>query len=298
GDVVLVPSFTYVATVNPVLYCGASPIFVDCEPDSYGMSPYWLAIALNDLKKQSKKPKAVILAHLYGQMAQAEEILALCNEHQVLLYEDAAEALGARQHGRQAGTIGTMGCYSFNGNKLFTTGGGGALVSAWPEPIQTAIHLATQATLRLPWYDHKELGYNYRMPHLSAAIGLAQLGRFDEQIARRREIHQAYTNTLQPHYRFLPEPEGFFHTHWLTVAHSERVSPLKTVQALQQQGIEARQVWKPLHKTPLYRQYPYYGGGNDERHFETGVCLPSGNRMKPEEMAEVVACLYELQDRQ
>lgn len=290
-DEVIVPSFTYAATSNPVLYCGATPVMVDCEPDSYNMSAHWLEVALQDRIDKGKKPKAVILAHIYGHMADAQAILEVCNRYQVLLFEDAAEAMGAWQAGRQAGTWGMLGVYSFNGNKLFTTGGGGALVSQWPEPVKTALHWATQATLRRPWYEHKEVGYNYRMPHLSAAIGLAQLELFDAKIKRRREIHDAYAELLSSAYDFLPEKENTYSTHWLTVAHSRDRTPSEVLQALEARNIEARHAWKPLYTMPLYSKYPYYGEGNDQRHFDTGICLPSGNAMTPEDMGRVIEVL-------
>ncbi|MBX3103072.1 MAG: aminotransferase class I/II-fold pyridoxal phosphate-dependent enzyme [Bacteroidetes bacterium] len=289
GDEVIVPSFTYVATANPVRYCGATPVFVDCEPDSYCMSPHWLEVCIKDRLDKGKKPKAVILAHIYGQVADVPAILQLCNQYQILLIEDAAESLGARIGERMAGTFAPLGAYSFNGNKIITTGGGGALVSLHREPVEHGLYLATQAKAKRPFYFHKELGYNYRMSNLLAAVGLGQLTRLDDRIAIRRGIRHLYQDILteNPGVYFLPEPEGRFFTHWLSVAHFPEGTPGKLVDALEAENVESRRVWMPLHKMPLFNNCAYYGAHSDQQHFDTGLCLPSGEALSAPEQFRI-----------
>jgi dTDP-4-amino-4,6-dideoxygalactose transaminase len=298
GDEVIVPSFTYTATANPVLYCGATPIFVDCEPNSYGMSPYWLEVCIKDRINKGKKPKAVILAHIYGQIANVPAILDVCNRNQVLLIEDAAESLGAHINGQMAGTFAPLGAYSFNGNKIITTGGGGALVSQHTEPVEHALHLATQATVKRPYYWHKELGYNYRMSNLLAAIGLGQLAGLEDRIANRRGIQNLYREVLTENAAVTMQaaPEGYFYTHWLSTAHLPAGTPAKVVAALEAHNIESRMMWYPLHKTRLFNQYEYYGADSDQLHFETGICLPSGEAMSPNRQLEVAQLVLKTLD--
>jgi dTDP-4-amino-4,6-dideoxygalactose transaminase len=289
GDEVLVPSFTYVATVNPVRYCGATPVFVDCEPDSYGMSPHWLEVAIQDRLHKGKKPKAVIVAHIYGQVANITEILAICNRYQILLIEDAAESLGARMGDQMVGTFAPLAAYSFNGNKIITTGGGGALVSQHSEPVEHALYLSTQAKAKRPFYFHKELGFNYRMSNLLAAVGLGQLTRLEDRIATRRGIFNLYVDILSeyPGVSFLAEPAGRFYTHWLSVVHLPVGAPAQVMTALEDENVESRRVWMPLHKMPLFNGCAYYGAHSDQQHFDTGLCLPSGEAMSAPEQFRV-----------
>lgn len=294
GDEVLCSTLTFSASVNPVLYEGGVPVFVDSEERSWNMDPARLAEALDDAKRRGRKPKAVILVHLYGQSADLDPILALCREHDVPLIEDAAEALGATYKGRPPGAFGYCGIHSFNGNKIITTSGGGALVSDDEKLIAKARFWATQARDPAPHYQHSEVGFNYRMSNVLAAIGRGQLRVLDQRVeARRRNcaFYQAAFKDL-PGVTFMPEADYGRCTRWLTcltidpaVAGTDRE---KVRLVLAEQNIEARPVWKPMHLQPIFAGTRCSGGAVAERLFDHGLCLPSGSNLTDSDLQRVV----------
>ncbi len=280
NDKVAVSDFTFIASLSPILYQGASPILVGCD-ESWQMDPNALEEAL-----QKERPKAVILTHIYGQSADVATIKELCDHYGAQLVEDAAESLGATFDGRHTGTFGTLGVYSFNGNKLLTTGGGGVLVGS-KELIEKARFLATQA--REPgveWYEHKTYGYNYRLSNVAAAIGTAQMEVIEERIAKKRQIFEWYREFLGDKARFMPELLKSFGNRWLTTAlfHTD---PLHILQELKNEGIESRPLWKPMHMQPLCKDFAYFGQKKEEELFAKGLCLPSGTAMAKEDVKMV-----------
>jgi pyridoxal phosphate-dependent aminotransferase EpsN len=298
GDKVFCSTLTFVATANPILYQQAEPVFIDSEFDTWNMSPNALKRALMDAEKEGNLPKAVIVVHLYGQSAKMDEILEICNFYQVPIIEDAAESLGSTYMGRKSGVFGKFGIYSFNGNKIITTSGGGMLVSNDQEALVKGKFLASQARENRTYYHHIELGYNYRMSNILAGIGIAQLSVIEERVKRKQEIFQRYVQELShiKEFVFMPEYQGTRHNRWLTTLYidSEQLlfTPLELIQALEQDNIEARQVWKPMHLQPLLKEYKYYPHSNhlnvSNYLFERGVCLPSGTSMTEEEQARVI----------
>jgi pyridoxal phosphate-dependent aminotransferase EpsN len=293
GDRVLCSSLTFVASANPILYQGATPVFIDSEERTWNMDPALLAQELDDEARSGRRPRAVILTHLYGQCADLDPLLAACSRHGVPLIEDAAEALGAEYRGSSPGTRGLFGIYSFNGNKIITTSGGGMLASNDPEMIRTARFLATQARDPVPHYEHSQLGYNYRMSNVIAAIGRAQLRLLQDRVTRRRRIFEQYQETLKqvPGLSWMPEGPHGRSTRWLTVVliDTEKfgASPEEVRLTLEAQDIESRPVWKPLHLQPLFRGCRTAGGAVAERLFRTGLCLPSGSQMTEEDVRRV-----------
>ncbi|UFJ42503.1 aminotransferase class I/II-fold pyridoxal phosphate-dependent enzyme [Brevibacillus humidisoli] len=303
GDTVLCSTLTFVASANPILYQRAEPIFVDSEPNSWNMSPAALERALADAVRSGRRPKAVIVVNLYGQSADMDPIQELCTAYRVPLIEDAAESLGATYQGKMSGTLGRYGIYSFNGNKIITTSGGGALVSDDLEALEQARYWATQARLPLPYYQHGELGYNYRMSNLLAAVGRAQLSVVEERILARRKIFGRYQEELSeiPGVDFMPEAAYGRCTRWLSTATiDERLSvkPAELIEALEADNIEARHVWKPLHRQPLFANCPYYPHSEREsvsdHLFSSGICLPSGSNLTDDEQTRVIACLKQV----
>ena len=299
GDEVICPTLTFVATANPILYLGAKPIFVDSEPDTFNISPDNLRICLKDRLKQGKKPAAVIVVHLYGMPAKMDEIVSICAEYQVPILEDSAESLGALYNNQATGTFGKMGIYSFNGNKITTTSGGGMLVSNEPELINKACFLATQARDQASHYQHSAMGYNYRMSNLLAAIGCAQLEQLQGFIQKRRHIFETYHHQLANvnGFSFIQEAPNCFSTRWLTVlqiepqlADTERVK-LQTL--LETHNIESRPVWKPLHLQPLFAGCEYYGEDIAERFFNRGLCLPSGSSLTDSDLERIITLIKE-----
>ncbi len=297
GDEVVVSTLTFAASANPVVYQGARPVFVDSERTSWNMDPNLLEDLLKRRAQRGKLPKAVIVVHLYGQAANLEAILEICDRYGVPLIEDAAEALGATYKGRSPGTFGVAGIFSFNGNKIITTSGGGMLVSDDPDLIAHARKLATQAREPVPHYEHKEIGYNYRLSNILAAIGRGQLRVLDERVRRKREIFETYYRALHdlPGLEFMPEAPWGHSNRWLTVV---TIDPARfgadreqVRLALEAENIEARPVWKPMHLQPVYRQCEYIGRGIAEDLFAQGLCLPSGTQMTQEDINRVVAVL-------
>ena len=294
GDEVAVSSFTFAASANPVRYVGATPVFFDSEPGSWNLDPALLAEWLDRRAKSGKLPKALILTHLYGQSADLAPIIAACERHGVTLHEDAAEALGARYQGKQPGTFGKTGTFSFNGNKVITTSGGGMLVTADEGLARHARKLATQARDPAPHYEHTEIGYNYRLSNLCAAVGRGQLQKLDARVAARRANFAQYVAALGdlPGITFAPEAAWGQHSRWLTCV---LIDPAKfgadregVRVALEAQNIEARPLWKPMHLQPVFRGCEMVGGAVSERLFTEGLCLPSGSSLTEEQRARVV----------
>ncbi|BAW01141.1 spore coat polysaccharide biosynthesis protein SpsC [Thermus thermophilus] len=300
GDEVAVSTLTFAASAFPVLYLGAKPVFVDSERTSWNMDPGLLAEFLEARAKKGKLPKAVVLVHLYGQSADIDAIQGLCQEYGLTLIEDAAEALGSTYKGKSPGTFGFAGIFSFNGNKIITTSGGGMLVSNDEKLIAHARKLATQAREPVPWYEHREVGYNYRMSNLLAAVGRAQLRTLEERVQARRRIYERYVAGLSdlPGLSFQPEAPWGRHTRWLTVMLVDREAfgrgPEEIRQALEGLGIETRPVWKPLHLQPVFHGAETVGGGVAEDLFARGLCLPSGSSLTPEEQDRVIEAIRSL----
>jgi dTDP-4-amino-4,6-dideoxygalactose transaminase len=285
GDEVFCSTFTFVATANPILYQDAKPVFIDSDCTSWNMDPDLLAKTLDQRAKQGKLPKAVVLVHLYGQSADIEPIMAACDRHNVPLIEDAAEALGATYKGRAPGTFGKIGIYSFNGNKIITTSGGGMLVTDDPAIATKARFLATQARDPAPYYQHSEVGYNYRLSNVLAGIGRGQLQVLDERVKARRHNFEVYRQALEhlPGLKFMPEASFGSATRWLScLTLDSQVSGVTCEQlrlALAAQQIESRPVWKPLHLQPMFQDCEVVGGEVSEALFAQGLCLPSGSSL-------------------
>jgi dTDP-4-amino-4,6-dideoxygalactose transaminase len=305
GNVVICQSLTFSASANPIVYQGAHPVFVDSEPDTWNMSPDHLEEAIlaclnGDIKIKTtdplkpQKPKAIIPVHLYGMPARMDEIRAIGEKYDIPIIEDAAEALGSAYKGKKAGSLGKMSVLSFNGNKIITTSGGGALLSDDEMLITKARFLATQARDPAPHYQHSEIGYNYRMSNVLAAIGRGQMEVLDERVRQRRENNKRYRemlNTVEG-ISFLDEPSGHFSNYWLTTI---LVDPLKTGGitregirlAMEKDNIESRPLWKPMHLQPVFSGYPYFGNGVSDRLFENGLCLPSGSNLTDEDFNRI-----------
>ncbi len=293
GDEVIVSTLTFAASANPVVYLGARPVFIDSERASWNMDPDLLAETLARKARQGKLPKAVVLVHLYGQAADIDRILDICNEYDVPLIEDAAEALGATYRDRSPGTFGRAGIFSFNGNKIITTSGGGMLVSDDAGFIAHARKLSTQAREPAPHYEHSEIGYNYRMSNLLAAVGRGQIRVLAERVTRKREIFEWYRQALAglPGISFMPEAPWGRATRWLTVILIDPDAFGATREdvrlALEAENIESRPLWKPMHMQPVFRECEVAGGAVAEELFEKGLCLPSGTAMNRQDVARV-----------
>ncbi len=298
GDEVIVSTLTFAASANPVVYQGAKPVFIDSETTSWNMDPDLLAETLARKARAGKLPKAVILVHLYGQTADIDRILTICNEYDVPLIEDAAEALGASYKGRSPGIFGKAGIFSFNGNKIITTSGGGMLVSDDAELIAHARKLATQARDPAPHYQHSEIGYNYRMSNVLAGIGRAQLQVLGERVRRKREIFEAYRRMLGhlPGVTFMPEAPWGLHTRWLTTLTIDPDQFGATREdirlALEEENIESRPLWKPMHMQPVFVGCEAIGGQVAESLFARGLCLPSGASMTVQDVKRVCDCIH------
>ena len=294
GDEVWTATMTFASTANAIRYVGATPVFIDSEPESWNMDPARLREALHDAAKRGALPKALIAVDLYGQCADYDALSSACDEHGIPVIEDAAEALGATYQGRAAGSFGAIGVFSFNGNKIITTSGGGALVSDDEVRVERARHLASQARQPVAHYEHEEVGYNYRLSNLLAALGRAQLGRLDAFIARRREINQTYRRAFEAidGISFLSEAPGRRSTCWLTCILLDEtriaVRPDQVRVHLEAQNIEARPVWKPMHLQPVYRDCRVIGGAVAEGLFQRGLCLPSGSALSTEGQRRVI----------
>ena len=299
NDNVICSSFTFSASVNPIKYLGANPIFIDSDKESWNMCPELLTKAIKDGIKNNKKPKAIILVHLYGMPAKLDEIIAVANSFEIPLIEDAAEALGSKYKNQQLGTFADFGIYSFNGNKIITTSGGGALVCKNKKLIEKAKFLATQARDEAPHYEHSEVGYNYRMSNVCAAIGVGQLEVLTERVTRKREIFNFYKNELSmiKEITFLEELEPSFSNYWLTTILLDKNSTIDREQLrlhLEKDNIESRPLWKPMHLQPVFKDCKSYVNGISEDLFNRGLCLPSGTAMTTEDLKRIVKKVKEL----
>lgn len=295
GDEVVVPTLTFVASANAVRYVGAEPVFVDSDRRTWNLDPELLAEELEVRARAGRPPAAVIGVDLYGQSVDWERVLLCCDEHGVPVIEDAAEGLGATHRGRSVGSFGRMGAFSFNGNKIITTSGGGMLVSDDPEVVERARHLSTQGRDPAPHYEHSELAYNYRMSNLLAAVGRAQLRSLPAKVERRRAINDRYRKVLAdvPGIGFMPNADDGEPTNWLTLVTIDDTdfgaTPTDVRLHLESLDIEARPAWKPMHLQPLYAASPCRGGAVAEWIFRTGLCLPSGSSMSDGDVERVVA---------
>ncbi|MBW7467760.1 pyridoxal phosphate-dependent aminotransferase EpsN [Pontibacter aydingkolensis] len=297
GDEVLCSTFTFVASANPILYLGASPVFIESEAETWNMCPDTLRSAVEDRLNQGKKPAAILLVHLYGMPAKLKEIMAVADEFGIPVIEDAAEALGSRYGGHQVGTFGRIGVFSFNGNKIITTSGGGAIITAEEDLANKAKFLSTQAKDPAPYYQHSEMGYNYRLSNISAGIGRGQMEMLEVRVKQRREIFNYYRNQLESieGIEFVAEPKTSFANRWLTtILLPEGHKPESIRQALEDENIETRFLWKPMHLQPLFASNLYFGDGLSERLFNCGLCLPSSSSLQEEDLEKVVKNLKKL----
>lgn len=292
-DAVICSSFTFSGSCNPIAYQQAKPLFVDSESETWNMDPALLEEAIKDSVRKGHKAKAIIAVHLYGMAAKMDTIMAVANNYQIPVIEDAAEAIGSSFKGQKLGTFGDIGIYSFNGNKIITTSGGGAMVSRNAECIQKAKFLATQARDPAPHYEHSHIGYNYRLSNVCAGIGRGQLKVVDERVRQRRANFEFYKKELGniPGLSFQPEQEGSFSNRWLTcIVLDKKISktPEDIRLALEKENIESRPLWKPMHLQPVFKGAPYYGNGVSESLFERGLCLPSGSNLSEDDLGRVV----------
>ncbi|WP_375438045.1 DegT/DnrJ/EryC1/StrS family aminotransferase [uncultured Hymenobacter sp.] len=301
GDVVLCPSFTFVATANPITYLGATPVFVDSEADTWNLCPERLREAIEDQLRQGRRPKALLVVHLYGMPAKLREIVAIAAEYAIPVLEDAAEALGSRYEGQPLGSFGAVSVFSFNGNKILTTSGGGTLLTSNSEWARRARFLATQAKDVAPHYQHSETGYNYRLSNLLAGIGRGQMELIEDRVKRRREIYAWYREHLAgiAGLQLAPtEPPGCRSNRWLTTLLLDpaetAVTPEQLRLHLETRNIESRPFWKPLHLQPLFATAPMYGGALCADLFARGLCLPSGTAMTEMDLRRVTDAVREI----
>lgn len=294
GDIVFCSSLTFSATCNPIIYQNARPVFIDSEYETWNMDPK----ALEKAFEKYPNPKAVIVVHLYGTPAKMDEIIKICKKHNVPLIEDAAESLGSIYNGQQTGTFGEYGVFSFNGNKIITTSGGGMLVSNNEDGIKKVRFWATQSKEPVRHYEHKEIGYNYRMSNICAGIGRGQLKVLDKRIEKKTEIYNKYKNELEKvkEIKMQPIPKNTKPNHWLsvmTIDKDSKVKPLNIMETLEKENIDSRPVWKPMHLQPVFKEYDFITAKNDgtsvsEDLFNRGVCLPSDTKMTEEEQERVI----------
>lgn len=295
GDEVFASTFTFIGSVSPILYQNATPFFIDSDRSSWNMDPELLEAELTQRVKSGKRlPKALVLTHLYGQMAHIDEIAAICQQYDIPLIEDAAESLGATYAGKHSGTFGEFGVYSFNGNKILTTSGGGLLIGKDRRQIERARFLSTQAKDDAPHYEHTTYGYNYRMSNILAGVGIAQLEVLQERIKRKREIFDFYEGTLggDPNIAFMPEINGTCGNRWLTaVTFKDYETREKVRLALEAENIESRPLWKPMHLQPVFQNCGHHTNGTSQELFNKGLCLPSGTAMDQQDMDRVVSII-------
>ncbi|MDP6962595.1 MAG: aminotransferase class I/II-fold pyridoxal phosphate-dependent enzyme [Planctomycetota bacterium] len=297
GDKVLCSTFTFAASANAIMYCGADPIFIDSDEVSWNMCPSLLAEELEKCSANNSLPKALVLVHIFGQSADINPISNLCDQYGVALIEDAAESLGATYKGKHTGTIGKFGVYSFNGNKIMTTSGGGMLVSSDADAIERAKFLSTQAREPKPHYQHEVVGYNYRLSNLLAAVGRGQLFDIESKVSRRRQIFDAYQSQLGgiDGIGFMPEADFGRSNRWLSVITIDELelglSSNQLRLKLEEHNIESRPVWKPMHLQPVFKDCRIVGGSVSELIFEQGLCLPSGTSLTPEDQQRIVGII-------
>jgi dTDP-4-amino-4,6-dideoxygalactose transaminase len=297
GDEVICSSFTFSASANPILYLGANPVFIDSKKLTWNINPDILETAIKDRIAKGKKPKAIIVVHLYGMPAEMNEIMKIADKYEIPVIEDAAEALGSKYNGKPVGSFGLMGILSFNGNKIITTSGGGALISDNKDYIEKARFLSTQARDNAPHYQHSQIGYNYRMSNICAGIGRGQMKVLEKRVKQRRENFKFYKKEIGGFagIDFQPEPVGAFSNRWLTAI---IVDPRQTGGitredlrlAMAKENIECRPLWKPMHLQPVFREYPFYGDHSSDNLFENGLCLPSGSNLSAEDRSRILKC--------
>ncbi len=286
GDEVICQSMTFAASANPIMYLGATPVFVDSESDTLNLCPLHLEKAIEDRISKGKKPKAIIAVHLYGMPYKIDEIQRVANKYEIPIIEDSAEALGSSYKGRKCGTFGEIGVLSFNGNKIITTSGGGALIAKKNSIKQKSIFLATQARDDAPHYQHSEIGYNYRLSNISAGIGRGQMEVLDKHVNLRRDMNLFYKDlflNINGVTVFSEPNDDYFCNNWLTIISVDENVTGKTREDLrlymEELNIECRPLWKPMHLQPVFKSMPYFGNGIAEELFETGLCLPSGSNL-------------------
>lgn len=305
GDKVFCSSLTFAASCNPIIYEGGIPVFIDSEPESHNMSPVALEKAFKVYEEKGEMPKAVIVVNLYGQSADMDKIIEICKKYNTPIIEDAAESLGATYKGKHSGTFGDYGIYSFNGNKIITTSGGGMLVSNNEEGIAKVRFWSTQARDKARHYEHTELGYNYRMSNIVAGIGRGQLRVLEDRIAKKKEIFETYKEAFKDieDIEMMPVCEYGEPNYWLTTItlnENSKVKPLDIILALEKENIESRPIWKPMHIQPYYKEYDFYSHNDEEEIsvsediFNRGVCLPSDTKMIKEEQERVIKIIKEL----
>ena len=296
GDEVICQSFTFSASANPIIYQGATPIFIDSEPETWNICPIALETAIIDRIIKGKMPKAIIAVHLYGMPFKVDEILAISNKYKIPVLEDSAEALGSVYKGIKCGTFGKFSAFSFNGNKIITTSSGGALVTKTKDLKEKAVFLATQARDNAPHYQHSEIGYNYRLSNICAGIGRGQMEVLDNRVEARRKTHQFYVDYFKDidSVEVFSEPNSdFFSNHWLTaiIVNSYKLNEKNREDlrlALDKENIESRPLWKPMHLQPIFEKYPYYGTNICEKLFDNGLCLPSGSNLSQDEKKRII----------
>lgn len=301
GDEVICSTFTFAGSCNPIVYLGARPVFVDSETETWNMDPVLLEESIMDrVKKTGNKPKAIIVVHLYGMPAKMDEIIEVANRYEIPLIEDAAEALGSTYRGRKCGSMGHVGIFSFNGNKIITTSGGGALLSNQKAIVDKVRFLATQARDPAPHYEHSSIGYNFRLSNVCAGIGIGQLRVLDERVSQRRANYAFYKTHLGklPGVMLIEEPAGHFTNRWLTTmilepSGNQHINEKVRV-GLEADNIESRPLWKPMHLQPVFKEAPAYVTGVSERLFNTGLCLPSGSSLSQVQREEIVARIASL----
>ena len=299
SDVVLCPTFTFAATINPIKYLGAKPVFIDSEVNTWNMCPVLLEKAIKDLLSVGKRPKAIILVHLYGMPAMLDRIIKISNNYNIPIIEDNAEGLGSKYNKKPLGSFGTFGVLSFNGNKIITTSGGGALISKNKNLINRARKLASQSKEDKPYYEHLEVGYNYRLSNVCAAIGLGQLETLNHKVKKKREINSYYRKKLAKNseVEFINESKGSFSNYWLTtiiLKKNKLINREKLRLYLEEANIESRPLWKPMHLQPIFKKCQSYLNGVAEDLFNNGLCLPSGTNLKDSDLQRIIYKIQEL----
>ena len=296
GDEVLCQSMTFSASANPIVYLGAKPIFIDSEKDTWNICPEALDTAIKDRIAKGKKPKAIIAVHLYGMPYKVTEIRAIADKYEIPILEDSAEALGSSYKGQKCGTFGDISVLSFNGNKIITTSGGGAIVSKDKKHIEKAVFLSTQARDNAPHYQHSEIGYNYRMSNICAGIGRGQMEVLDKHVSLRREMHSFYKSVfreIEEASLFSEFNENYFSNFWLsTIVFSDtKKNPEELRLLFEKENIETRPLWKPMHLQPIFKDAQYFGGNISETLFKNGLCLPSGSNLLVHDKERIKECL-------
>jgi len=294
GDEVICQSKTFSASANPIVYQGASPVFVDSEKETWNMCPLQLEIAIKDRIAKGKTPKAIIAVHLYGMPYKVDEINKIAVKYSIPVVEDSAESLGSQYKNKNCGTFGDFSILSFNGNKIITTSGGGALITRSQKLKEKAVFLATQARDSAPHYLHSEIGYNYRMSNIVAGIGRGQMTILDSHVAKRRSNYQFYVESLKNNDKitFLQEPEGYFSNRWLSCILLDSIETREGLRlALEKENIESRPLWKPMHQQPVFKEYPSYVNGVSDELFNRGLCLPSGSNLTKNELDRIISAI-------